>query len=393
MASPIITPMPVQTDTNYRPISRMAVIGLILALTSTLIFASETLSWMLLVVVLPAVILCILAWRSIRNSQGNLAGEALAVLGIVMSVGSGLGWLTMTAVSKYVTESEARAACDDWLAKLQKGEAGAAFLMLVPPGNRRLDFNPEEYSRLRQQFPGQQQNVSEFDNFLVEEVTGQLLRYGDKVQLKYGGLVESKSIREAAVFRFRYFFNSPSAQGMFVVVARAQDYYDEDGIRRDWVLSIDSNATQTQDYPYGEQLRITGARASDAVERFIFAVANPEDKDLIQKMVDPKNQGELQTVMGYIRPKGKVGHITTIETQKPMRLRADSKTNNSFTVTYDCTTIIEKDRAVDFSITYVTDINNPEKSMLQDCRFIGTRRIMKAAPGVMKAGPEGRLTQ
>ncbi len=388
MASPIITPMPVQTDTNYRPMSRMAVIGLILALPSTLIFASESLSWILLVITLPAIILCMLAWRNIRSSQGNLAGEALAILGLVISVGSGLGWLTMTTVSKYVTESEARTACNDWLAKMRRGEAGAAFLMLVPPSNRRLDFNPEEHNRLRKQFPGQQQNVSEFDNFLVEEVCGQLLRYGDKMEIQYVGLLETKTVRDSVSFHFRYYFKSPSAVGTFMVVARAQDYYDDDGIRRDWVLAIDNNATQYQDSPYGEQLRITNARAFDATERFIFAVANPEDKDLIQKMVDPKNQGELQTVIGYIRPKGKVGPITMIETKKPMRLRADSKTDYILTATYDCTTIVEKDRAIDFAITYVTDITNPEKSILQNCRFMGTRKVLKATGGLIKTESE-----
>ena len=167
------------------------------------------------------------------------------------------------------------------------------------------------------------------------------------------------------------------------MVARAQDYYDDDGIRRDWVLSIDNNATHYQDSPYGEQLRITNARAFDATERFIIAVANPDDKDLIPKMVDPKNQGELQTVIGYIRPKGKVGPITMIETKKPMRLRADSTTDNTITATYDCTTIVEKDRAIDFTITYVNDITNPEKSILRNCRFMGTRKVLKAT-GLIK---------
>ncbi|HQR09118.1 MAG TPA: hypothetical protein PLN21_20015 [Gemmatales bacterium] len=374
MASPIITPMPVQTDTNYRPISRMAVIGLILSLPSAFIFASDNLFWLLFVVTLPAFILCFLAWKSIRNSQGNLAGEPLAILGIVISVACGLGWLTMSTVAKYVTESEARAAADAWIAKMQNGEAGAAFLMKVSPGSRKLDFNPEEHGRLRKQFPGQQQELSELDNFLVDEVCSQLLRYRDKLVVSYNGLLEAKAIREVPVFRFSYHYVGPAKEGNFVVVARAEDFDGQDGMRRDWVLNIDSNGNRSQETPYGDQLRVQGNRATEAVEKFVFAAANQESNE-IQKMVDSKNQGELQTVIGYIRPKTKVGTISEIATKKPLRLRADRKSDNVMILTYDCTTLIDKERAIDFSIDYVADVTKPEGAMLQNCRFLGTRKL------------------
>lgn len=378
MASPIITPMPVQTDTDYRPISRMAIIGLLLALPSALIFTSENLFWLLFVVTLPAFILCCLAWRSIRNSQGNLAGEPLAVLGIVISVACGLGWMTMSTVAKYVTESEAKNATDAWIAKMQSGEAGAAFLYRVSPSRRTLDFNPEEHSRLRKQFPGQQQELSEFDNFLIDEVCSQFLRYKDKMVVTYNGLVEAKTIRDVPVFRFSYHYLGPAKEGLFVVVARAEDFEDQDGVRREWVLSIDSNGNRSKETPYGEQIRIQGNRATDMVERFVAAAASPDSQEFIQKMVDPKNQGELQTVIGYIRPKGKTGPPLPIETKKPMRLRADAKKDNILTLTYDCTTLVEKERAIDFSIDYVVDVTKPESAILQNCRFLGTRKMAAA---------------
>jgi len=386
MASPIITPMPVQTDTNYRPISRMAVIGLILALPSMLIFTSDSLFWMLLVVALPACILCCLAWRSIRNSQGNLAGEPLAVLGIVISVASGLGWLTMTVVSQYVTESEARTAVDSWISKMQNGEPGSAFLMRVSPSRRMLDFNPEEHGRLRKQFPGQQQEVSEYDNFLVDDVCGQLLRYGNQVKVTYNGLVEAKSIRESPVFRFSYSYEGPAKRGVFVVSARGEDFNSQDGVRRDWVLGIDNNASMSQDTKYGAQLRMLSVRASQAVENFVAVVANPPEENILKKMIDPKNEGELKTVAGYIRPKEKTGIIGT-KTRKPMHLRADKQTDNTITTTFDCTALIDDDRAVDFSIDYVADLTKPENAILQNCRFLGTRKLAKAQPGDLAKFP------
>ena len=203
MASPIITPMPVQTDTNYRPMSRMAVIGLILALPSTLIFASESLSWMLLVITIPAIILCVLAWRNIRGSQGNLAGEALAILGLVISVGSGLGWLTMTTVSKYVTESEARTACDDWLAKMQRGEAGTAFLMQVAPAEDDSISIPKSIIVFENSFPVSRRTSANLITSLSKKCVDSYFDMATRWKLRMSAL----STRKLCEIRYPFVFD------------------------------------------------------------------------------------------------------------------------------------------------------------------------------------------
>ena len=374
MASPIITPLPVQTETNYRPVSRLAVIGILLAALSPIIFMSENLFWFLLAVILPAFVICMIALRAIRSSEGNLAGEPIALLGIVLSVGSGLGWLTMTTVTKYVTESEAKAAVEDWIGKLQRNEPGAAFLLTVDPKYRKVEFNPEEHGKLRKMFPGEQQ-TNMFDRFLVDPISGQFLRYGEKAKATYAGLVETQTTRESPVFRFKYEMNTPIADGSCIVSARAQDIMTDEGVRRDWKMSIEGNASYFKFTPYGEQLKVISDRARDVLERFVLAVANDE-MALATGMFDPKEPGELQTVLGYIRPKGRTGPIFPISLLKPIRLRTDSMTNGLWVMTFDCTITVENDRGVDFAVT--VHCNDPEmkKMTLRNCRFLGMQKVL-----------------
>lgn len=374
MASPIITPLPIQTDTEYRPISKLAVVGFILSLPCLLIFTSENLFWMLIVPVMPAVIICYVALRSIRSSEGNLAGEPIAIIGIVIAVGCGLGWLTMSLVTKYVTEIEAKAAVEEWIGKLQKQELGAAFLLSKPGSARRLNFNPEELNRLRKQFPHDQYS-SEFDSFLLEPISGQYSRYGDKVKMKYADLIEAKIQRgDNPVYRFRYVVESPTVEGSCIIVASAENNMTDEGIRRDWIVRVDNNANYTRDTPYGGELSFVSNRAQDIAERVAFSIANDEP-EFYGKMLDKNNQGEFPLVLGYFRDKDRRGIVQGIGLQKPMRLRSDKKEGKRWTLVYDCTMFIEGERGVDFSMTLTSEEPATDKWQIQNVRFLGLRKI------------------
>lgn len=387
MASPIITPMPVQTDTEYRPISRLAVVGLLLALPSALIFVNENLYWLLPALILPAFLTCLLALRSIRRSEGNLAGEAIALLGIVISVASGLGWITMTTVTKMVTESEAKTAVDEWLSKLFNNEPGAAFLMTNDGKYRNIPFNPEEYGRLRTQFPGEAQGTSAFDNFLIDPICGQILRYGKKFDLKYVGLVESNTTRSSPVFRFGYKFSSPTTtEGSFLIAVRGEDLMTPDGNRRFWKMVVEPNATFSKENAYGQELKRVMAAAQDELERFVNAIANDE-MDVVIKKFDPTRLGDLKTVLGYIRPEGRTGPITPRALLKPMRLRADSKSGDTWTLTFDISSNWENDRSVGFSVTLVT--SDSKNFTFQDCKFMGVKKLLTETPS---SGPGPKRT-
>lgn len=393
MASPIITPMPVQTDTNYRPVSRLAVVGLLASLLCPLIFISENLYWVLLAICVPSFILCLMAWRTIRQSEGNLAGESIALLGIVISVATGLGWMTMSLVTKIVTEAEAKAAVFEWIEKLQHNEPGMAFLLTNAPKYRNLGFNPEDYSKLRKQFPGEQQQTSAFDGFLVEPICGQILRYGDRVKLNFAGLIEAQTTRESPQYRFRYEMDSPIAKGSFLVTTRGEDYLTEEGIRRGWKMSVDANASYLVDTPYGEELRFLIKRATEEVDALRIDIASDEMTKAVERF-DPKNQGQMDIVLGYIRPKGRKGIITPMGLLSPMRLRKDSKSGSTWTLEFDCTITAENQRAIDFSVVFVTSDPEYKKCTLQDCRFLGMRKIQAPTTGpgadLLRKGPQGQ---
>ncbi|MBL8822003.1 MAG: DUF4190 domain-containing protein [Planctomycetia bacterium] len=372
MASPIITPLPVQTDTEYRPISRMAVAGLILAIPSMLIFAMSSLWWLLILVCLPAAIISIMALRQIRQSEGNLAGEAVAMLAIVISVGCGLGWITMVTVTKYITENEAKSAVDQWIYKMQHNEPGAAFLLMMSPRKREITYNPEDYGRLRRQFPTSK-HVSQFDNFLIDPICGILMRYRDQASLTYDMLLETKTLNNSTSYKFRYLLNSPIGNGSCVISAVSEDYLTDAGVRRDWFMSIDNNATQFQHTSYGEQLMTASNRAQLILERFVFAIANDE-KEIYEPMLSTNNRGDFSTVLGYIRPQDKTGPVF-LSLQKPMRLRSDKLDGKRWTLNFDCTTVVENSRGVDFSVICTTDDINSNKWIMNDIRFLGMKRL------------------
>jgi len=383
MASPIITPLPVQTDTEYRPISRMAVAGLILAIPWMLIFAMSSLWWLLILVCLPAAIVSIMALRQIRQSEGNLAGEAVAMLAIVISVGCGLGWLTMVTVTKYITENEARAAVDQWIYKMQHNEPGAAFLLMQSPRRREITYNPEEYSRLRRQFPTAR-HVSQFDNFLIDPICGLLLRYRDQASLTYDMLLETKQINNATNYKFRYLLKSPIGNGSCVVSAVSEDYLTNAGVRRDWVMSIDNNATFFEHTSYGEQLMTAFNRAQITLEKFVFAIANDE-KEVYGPMMSANNKGDFSTVLGYIRPQDKSGPVF-LSLQKPMRLRSDKLDGKKWTLNIDCTIVVENVRGVEFSVTCTCDDINSNQWIMNNIRFLGMKRLSNEA-GLQMANP------
>jgi hypothetical protein len=385
MPSPIVTPLPVQTETDYRPISKMAVTGLLLAIPSVFIFFSENLYWLMIVTIVPATILCMVALRAIRGSEGNLAGEPVALLGLVFAVGSGLGWITMTTVTKYVAEGEARAIADDWLGKLSRREFGGAYLFTKPPSARRLTFNPEEYNRLRRQFP-HDQFVSDFDNFLIEPVTNLFMRYGDQVKVSFLTLIDSKIQKgETSTFRFVYRIECPASAGNFVVTANSSFSNTEDGMRRDWDVRVDPNSLRVTDTAYGSEFNYVKGKAQDNMEKVIIAIANDEP-ETYQKMVDSKAPGDFTQIMGFMRDKDRRGEVFGFSMQKPYRLIRDKKEGNAWTLGIECTCFLEEgSRGLDFAANAYSE-DGGKTWLFRNFAFQGIRRIKPNEPKML-GGP------
>lgn len=376
MASPIITPIPVQTATEYRPISRLAVVGLLLAIPSIFLFVSANLSWLFFLFTLPGFVLAVVSLRAIRRSDGALAGETVALLGVVLSVACGLGWVTAEVVSKVVTEMEARRTADDWLNKVRKGQPGAAFLMTQQARKRQdLRFNPEEYHQLRKQFPDAQQ-ASFYDSFIADPVYSQLLRHGENAKVEYRGLVDQQSRPGMVLYSFKYRLTTPEMEGDLILSVRTEDVQTDQGVRREWLLGYDRNASLLTFTRYGEEILYAQTQVGDVIEKLVFAVAN-EKRDAIDQVLaqDPAKRGEFELVYGYLRNKVENAGVV-MGLQKPVRLRSARKEGNSWVLVFDCTTQVNYERVVDFSITGVSDPSARDKWVLQDVRFNNTRRII-----------------
>jgi hypothetical protein len=373
MTSPIITPIPIQTETEYRPVSRLAVIGLLLSLPSIALFVNLT--WALFIFTMPAVLISAIALRAIRRSDGALAGEAVALMGIVISVACGLGWVTAEMVTKLVTQYEARQAVDDWIEKMRTGQSGAAFLLTQAPRMRRISFNPEEHRKLRKQFPIAQE-ASHYDNFLADPILGQFLRNGEQVKAEYVGLVAQRTVNTSVVYNFKYRLTTPETEGDWIVAVRSEDEMTDQGMRREWIMGYDRNTSVLPLTKHGESVQYAVTQATPYVERLVTNVAN-EKRDALEQLLtkDKTKRGEFEQVYGYLRNKVE-GRPVFMALQKPLRLRGAKKDGSSWHLTFDCTTLIERERLVEFTITAVSDPADAQKWTLENCRFYSTRRVI-----------------
>jgi len=376
MASSILTPIPAQTGTEYRPISRLAVAGLLLAIPSVLLFLTNNLGWIFFLFSLPAMVLSAVALRGVRRSEGALAGETVALLGVVISVACGLGWVTSQIVTKLVTEMEARATVDDWLDKMRNDQSGAAFLLTQQPNKRKdIRFNPEDHLKLRQRFPDAQA-ASFYDSFIADPIYGQFLRYGKQATLEYRGLVEQQVKQGVQVYNFKYHLTTPETEGDLIISIHDEEVSTDQGVRREWLMGYDRNASILPLTRFGEEVQYAQEQATTLISRLVFAVAN-ENKELIESLLvkAPAERGEFQVVYGYLR--NKVEHVgMPMALQRPLRLRSVKKDGSTWTLMFDCTVQVNHERVVDFSITAVSEPSNEEKWVLRDVRFNNTRRII-----------------
>ncbi len=384
MGSPIITPMPVQTDTEYRPVSRLAIVGLILSCFSFLLFGG--LGLVLLLFTIPGGVLSYIALRTIRKSEGTLVGEPIALLGIIVAVACGLGWSTSQLMNRYITDLEGKRALDQWLGYFQRGEVGSAFLMTRPPKFRNIPFSPEDHRRLRLQFPSDQR-VSEFDGFLADPNYSQFIRYRDQVKLTYLSQIESSYQNGSYVHRWKYHMTTPVSEGDVVFVARSEDVTTERGTRRLWSVYFEAGSSRTQKTQYGSELAAAEKESQElAKKNFILPIAN-EEFDTVRQILDPDKtkQGNYEQLLGYLRPKNATGQVL-MELQLPLQLDSEKKEGNGWALNYRCTAVLNQDREVQFSIRMTKD--EAKKSWtISQCKFLGERRVLAPIQSMQAGAP------
>jgi hypothetical protein len=387
MASPIVTPFAAPAEMEYRPISRIAIIGLILSLFSPLLFLTDNGFLWLIFFVIPGAVLSILARRAVMQSEGSLAGEALANLGIILSVCCGLGWMTSRLVSVYVTDMEARDAIETWIDQMQSGKSGTAFLYTMQPKLRNLDFNPEDHRHLRLRFPNQTARGSLYDAFVVNPIYSQLLRYGKDARMTYLSQVDNTVYRGTHTFRLRYDMQTPIANGEVIFVAKSEDVDTDQGVRRQWSLAVENSPTNPpRSTQHGEELLEMINQASAEVNQFVMAIANAEQAKLKQMLVDdPQKQGEFQQVFGYLRSTSAQGPVL-MGLMLPMQLAAEQKIGNEWKLTFDCTVTVVPDREVDFSLVASKESSPSGKWKLSGLKFVGMHKTVHQLPSTTGPG-------
>ena len=141
-------------DTGYKRISSFAIAGLVIgALFVTFLllqiamgFSSRaTVLMPLWLEFLPVmgVVLSFVGLRSIRNSDGTLAGKRLATIGIWLSLIAGLGYASYYGATYLAVRQQADAAVQIWADKVRQGKMNEAFLLTQQPGAMRK-VNPED---------------------------------------------------------------------------------------------------------------------------------------------------------------------------------------------------------------------------------------------------------
>jgi hypothetical protein len=113
----------VENVANYRSLSVLALISLMLGLLSTLSLVFP----LFLGVVLLGLIFSLLALRQISLSEGRLAGRWAAVLGLILCVTCGVATMSRSAAIRHLRTSQAEEFGRNWLSVLAANKTTQAF--------------------------------------------------------------------------------------------------------------------------------------------------------------------------------------------------------------------------------------------------------------------------
>jgi len=144
---------------------------------------------------LIAAILSAVGLVLIRRSQGILAGAALAMTGLWLSVLFGLGYTAYFVATRFAILNQANQFTLNWFDKLRAGKAGSAFLDTRDPSYRQR-VNADDEAAISNQFPGAlgdpheggpQKTVDMFREMGIARVLGQ---GGKDVRIEPKGVIE-----------------------------------------------------------------------------------------------------------------------------------------------------------------------------------------------------------
>ncbi len=277
-AEPVVAPQPPAELQAYRPLSGLAIAGLALACVFTgLVGIGAVVAlaqgapfllpvWALGMAVVAAV-LCFLAQRQIRNSEGTQAGLALARWGFWLSVFAGTGFFAYRSFTELALKQQADAflrqlgADAGFFPLLQQGkdkpeQIDQAFLLTQAPGDRTT--RPEDLARIFNR-PGPKGPVGMLTMFRDHFLVRAIVRNGDKAKFEALELQDWAYERNSYKMLRRY--KITTAEAVFDVQLGVASSEGEAGSTRKWMVIFPPQGLTVTLTPLGQALEKAGASA------------------------------------------------------------------------------------------------------------------------------------
>ena len=159
---------------NYRTLSVLALVSLVIGLASPLAFSAP----LARAIPLIGIGISLIALRRIAVSDGVLAGRWAAMVGLALSVASLLAVLSYDRVKEHLHVRQAEEFGTQWLATLQSGDTKRAF---------RLTSQGAQPSRPPDE-PGMPASKNPYDEFLANPVIQRLSQSGTSGKLSWKAL-------------------------------------------------------------------------------------------------------------------------------------------------------------------------------------------------------------
>jgi hypothetical protein len=173
--------------TEYRSLSVLAIVGLILGLASPFCLAAP----LLMVIPLVGAAVSIIALRQIAASDGALAGQWTASIGLVLCVACAIGAMTHKSLVRSLRSHQAEVFGEKWIGLLLSGKVDEAFRLTVDSWRGQLPPEPAVPAPAK----------SPQDVFKDNPVIKELAAAGAKSKVRFGGTVsyEQQSARNVRV--------------------------------------------------------------------------------------------------------------------------------------------------------------------------------------------------
>jgi hypothetical protein len=344
---------------------------------------------LLLVFAVVGLVASVLARRQIRQSDGTMAGEIPATIGIVLSVACGLGWATHRFTMQTILAHEASAAIESWLTNLREGDEAAAFLAAELPRERR-SVPSTDVRTLRAHFPPDPgSTVGRFDVFRSADLPSVLFRYGSQFVAHTSGLKGWRYERGSYFVKYDYTFTTPEVTRLAEITAISEDVSTPQGQRREWrILHINRNEA-TQLTQYGQELKDAQRDSTRVVIGWIQTVSAGKLKEAADFFTDEGSRDVTRQVYDFLRGDAPPDQAVMFMLRLPFLLVHDEKVGAGgwklvYRTVLDATT-----REAEIELTAHTDDAGKGEMgwKLQELKFLGGRKKPKPAPLQQPSAP------